>query len=83
MLVVVVPEIVLAKRWQEPFHNHRARFVRRLFEHEPRVMVSSVPFTLDRKDPLPAEAGSGGGRVPSATKESAGDAPLPEGRGPQ
>jgi len=43
---VVVPEAVVTRWWQLPLHNQNALFIKRLFLHEERVILTSVPMTL-------------------------------------
>ena len=43
---VVLPELVVAKRWHHALHNQRALFLKRLLLFEPRVVLSSVPYQL-------------------------------------
>jgi hypothetical protein len=43
---VVIPEIVVRKRWQLILHNQNALFIKRLFLFEPRAVLTSVPFVL-------------------------------------
>jgi hypothetical protein len=45
---VVMPEYVVPRWWQRALHNNRALFIKRLLLFEPRVVLSSVPFSLDR-----------------------------------
>jgi amino acid transporter len=44
---VVVPEVIVSHWWQLPLHNQNALFIKRLFLHEDRVVLTSVPFLLD------------------------------------
>jgi amino acid transporter len=50
---VVMPEYVVPQWWQRALHNNRALFIKRLLLFEPRVVLSSVPFSLERP-PAPA-----------------------------
>jgi amino acid transporter len=43
---VVVPELVVAKWWQNFLHNQRPLFLKRLLLFEPHVILSSVPYRL-------------------------------------
>jgi hypothetical protein len=43
---VVLPELVVAKRWHNALHNQRALFLKRLLLFEPNVVLSSVPYQL-------------------------------------
>jgi amino acid transporter len=45
---VVMPEYVVPRWWQRALHNNRALFIKRLLLFEPRVVLSSVPFSLER-----------------------------------
>jgi amino acid transporter len=46
---VVVPEIVVSHWWQLPLHSQNALFIKRLFLFEDRVVLTSVPFLLERE----------------------------------
>jgi len=48
LVIVVVPEFVVSKWRHYLLHNQNALFVKRLFLFEPRVVLSSVPFVLER-----------------------------------
>jgi hypothetical protein len=48
LVVVVVPEFVVSRWRHHLLHNQNALFVKRLFLFEPRVVLSSVPFVLER-----------------------------------
>jgi hypothetical protein len=48
LVVVVVPEFVVSRWRHHLLHNQNALFVKRLFLFEPRVVLSSVPFALER-----------------------------------
>jgi hypothetical protein len=43
---VIVPELVVKKRWHNLLHNQRPLFIKRLLLFEPRVILSSVPYQL-------------------------------------
>jgi amino acid transporter len=43
---VVLPELIVSKRWHNALHNQRALFLKRLLLFEPNVVLSSVPFQL-------------------------------------
>jgi amino acid transporter len=43
---VVLPELIVAKRWHNALHNQRALFLKRLLLFEPNVVLSSVPYQL-------------------------------------
>jgi Amino acid permease len=43
---VVLPELVVSKRWHHALHNQRALFLKRLLLFEPGVVLSSVPHQL-------------------------------------
>jgi len=49
LVIVVIPEFVVRKWRHLLLHNQNALFVKRLFLFEPRVILSSVPFALERK----------------------------------
>ena len=44
---VVMPEFLVARWWQRILHNNRALFMKRLLLFEPRVILSSVPFSVE------------------------------------
>jgi amino acid transporter len=47
LVMVVIPELVLTK-WRHLFlHNQNALFVKRLMLFEPRVVLASVPFSME------------------------------------
>jgi amino acid transporter len=48
LVIVVVPEFVVSKWRHYLLHNQNALFVKRLFLFEPRVVLSAVPFVLER-----------------------------------
>ncbi|MEX0991230.1 MAG: APC family permease [Actinomycetota bacterium] len=48
LAAVVIPEFLLPTWRHELLHNQNALFVKRLFLYEPRVVLSSVPFVLDK-----------------------------------
>jgi amino acid transporter len=52
---VVLPEYLVPRWWQRALHNNRALFIKRLLLFEPRVVLSSVPFNLERSS-SPASA---------------------------
>ncbi|MBC7644345.1 MAG: APC family permease [Thermoleophilia bacterium] len=58
--MIVMPELIVSVWWQRFLHNHRADFLKRLLQLEPRVVVTSVPVLLD--DALRAE----GNRSPTS-----------------
>jgi hypothetical protein len=43
-----VPEVIVSHWWQLPLHNQSALFIKRLFLHEDRVLLTSVPFVIER-----------------------------------
>jgi amino acid transporter len=45
---VVMPEYLVTRWWHRALHNNRALFIKRLLLFEPRVVLSSVPYALDR-----------------------------------
>ena len=48
LVIVVLPEFVVSKWRHYLLHNQNALFVKRLFLFEPQVVLSSVPFVLER-----------------------------------
>jgi uncharacterized membrane protein len=58
LVMVVMSELIVSKRWHVVLHNQNALFVKRLFLFEPNVILSSVPYILgDDREPaaVPAE----------------------------
>jgi len=53
---VVIPEAVVTKWWQFPLHSQTALFIKRLFLYEDRVVLTSVPFLLERQGRHPTGA---------------------------
>jgi amino acid transporter len=45
---VLVPEVIVSHWWQLPLHNQNALFIKRLFLYEDRVLLTSVPFVIER-----------------------------------
>jgi len=55
---VLVPEVIVSHWWQLPLHNQNALFIKRLFLYEDRVLLTSVPFVLERDAAeVPVQAG--------------------------
>jgi amino acid transporter len=46
VVTVIVPELVVRRRWEHLLHNQTALFLKRLLLFEPGVVVTSVPFHL-------------------------------------
>jgi amino acid transporter len=46
IVTVVLPELVVRRRWEHLLHNQTAFFLKRLLLFEPNVVVTSVPFHL-------------------------------------
>jgi amino acid transporter len=46
VVTVVLPELVVSRRWEHLLHNQTALFLKRLLLFEPNVVVTSVPFHL-------------------------------------
>ena len=46
VVTVILPELVVRRRWEHLLHNQTALFLKRLLLFEPRVVVTSVPFHL-------------------------------------
>jgi hypothetical protein len=58
LVIVVMPELIVSKRWHFVLHNQNALFVKRLFLFEPNVILSSVPYALeDQRQPEAVPAG--------------------------
>jgi hypothetical protein len=47
LAVVVLPEFVVKRWWQNLLHNNTALFIKRLLLFEPQVILTSVPYHLD------------------------------------
>jgi hypothetical protein len=45
---VIVPEFLVTRWWHRLLHNNRALFIKRALLFEPRVVLSSVPYQLER-----------------------------------
>jgi len=46
--LVIVPEIIPAKRWQNLLHNQRALIIQAALLFKPSVIVTAVPYHLER-----------------------------------
>lgn len=46
LVTVVLPELVVRRRWEHLLHNQAALFLKRLLLFEPSTVVTSVPFHL-------------------------------------
>jgi hypothetical protein len=58
LVIVVMSELIVSKRWHFLLHNQNALFVKRLFLFEPNVILSSVPYALeDQRRPEAVPAG--------------------------
>jgi amino acid transporter len=51
VVTVVLPELVVRRRWEHLLHNQTALFMKRLLLFEPDVVVTSVPFHLEGTAP--------------------------------
>ncbi|MCY1159660.1 MAG: family permease [Citricoccus sp.] len=71
LVVVYIPEYVVARGWQSLLHNRTTQRIKERLHREPGVMVASVPWQLSRRQ------GSGGDTRP--LPESG---PIPPGTGP-
>jgi hypothetical protein len=47
-VTIVLPEFVPARWWHHVFHNQRALLIKGALLFRPNVVVTSVPFHLDR-----------------------------------
>jgi uncharacterized membrane protein YdcZ (DUF606 family) len=47
-VTLVIPEFVVAKRWHSALHNQTSLALKGAFLFEPSVVVSAVPYKLDR-----------------------------------
>lgn len=56
LAAVVMPELIHRGWWGRLLHNSRALFIKRLLLFEPRVVLTSVPFLLDREEGTLEEA---------------------------
>jgi len=45
-LTVVLPELIVGHRWQQPLHNGTARRLRRILRRQPGVVITTVPLHL-------------------------------------
>ncbi|HEU5001486.1 MAG TPA: APC family permease [Actinomycetota bacterium] len=57
-VTIVIPEFVVRKTWHNALHNHTALLLKRAFLFEPSVVVSAVPYRLDKIEEAPASAGA-------------------------
>jgi hypothetical protein len=48
VVTVVLPELVVRRRWEHLLHNQTALFMKRLLLFESGVVVTSVPFHLEK-----------------------------------
>ena len=48
IITVIIPEFVPAKWWQHLLHNQRALLIKGALLFRPNVVVTSVPFHLER-----------------------------------
>jgi amino acid transporter len=55
LVIVVMSELIVSKRWHVLLHNQNALFVKRLFLFEPNVILSSVPYVLGHEREPAAE----------------------------
>jgi amino acid transporter len=55
-LTIVIPEFIVRNRWHNLLHNHTSLLLKRTFLFEPSVVVSAVPYRLDRISSSEAEA---------------------------
>jgi hypothetical protein len=46
--LVLLPEIVPAKRWQNLLHNQRALIIQAALLFKPSVIVTALPYHLER-----------------------------------
>jgi hypothetical protein len=51
VVTVVLPELLVRRRWEHLLHNQTALFLKRLLLFEPGVVVTSVPFRLTADPP--------------------------------
>jgi hypothetical protein len=49
VVTVVLPELVVRRRWEHLLHNQTALFMKRLLLFEPSVVVTSVPFHVEER----------------------------------
>jgi amino acid transporter len=56
IVLVVVPELIVSKWRYLLLHSQNALFVKRLFLFEPNVILSSVPYVLEDREPAAAPA---------------------------
>jgi hypothetical protein len=55
VVTVVLPELLVRRRWEHLLHNQTALFLKRLLLFEPGVVVTSVPFRLTADPPRQEE----------------------------
>jgi amino acid transporter len=56
IVLVVVPELIVSKWRYLLLHSQNALFVKRLFLFEPNVILSSVPYVLEDREPAATSA---------------------------
>jgi hypothetical protein len=54
-VTVVLPELVVRRRWEHLLHNQTALFMKRLLLFEPHVVVTSVPFHIEERNTRDAD----------------------------
>jgi len=47
-VTIVLPEFIPARWWHHVFHNQRALLIKGALLFKPRLIVTSVPFHLER-----------------------------------
>jgi hypothetical protein len=45
-LTVVLPELIVRHRWQQPLHNGTARRLRRVLRRQPGIVITTIPLHL-------------------------------------
>jgi amino acid transporter len=79
IVVVFVPEYVVAHWWEHALHNQSALRLKTRLLFQPGVMVTSVPWVLERRGRAFRHPGPGGsdGSAPRAVAASAAEGAVP------
>lgn len=48
MITIVLPEVIVSKRWTNILHNQTSYFMRGELIHDPRIAIITVPFQLKK-----------------------------------
>lgn len=48
MITIVLPEVIVSKKWTNVLHNQTSYFIRDELIHDPRMVIVTVPFQLKK-----------------------------------